>query len=69
MKEKAVVQVGFTAARDLGTGEFLPSIPLYVDASDMTAESANGLCDAIGKILAEKMKQYMDGCRAAGVSA
>lgn len=68
MKDQSFIQVGFTATRDPGTGEFLPSMPLYIKATDQANEAAQGLTEDIGKILAGKMKQYIDGCRAAGVA-
>lgn len=68
MKDQSFIQVGFTATRDPWTGEFLPSMPLYIKATDQANEAAQGLTEDIGKILAGKMKQYIDGCRAAGVA-
>ena len=68
MKDQSFIQVGFTATRDPGTDEFLPSMPLYIKATDQANEAAQGLTEDIGKILAGKMKQYIDGCRAAGVA-
>lgn len=67
------VKVGVTAMRG-ADGKFLPAVDLYtkVDESeilpgtDMTKTTA-AACDEIAMMFAEKMKQYIDGCEAAGV--
>ena len=35
------VQVGFTATRDPGTGEFLPAVPLFIEKT-ASAEQGQG---------------------------
>lgn len=65
------IQVGVTALRDPATGELLPAVPLYIRAEDAGAarlpaseeEAAGNWADA----LADMMKTYVNGCRAAGV--
>lgn len=64
------VQIGVTALRDPKTGDFLPSVPLYIRAQDRKKVSVplfSGDETELAKMLAGKMKQYVDGCRAAGV--
>ena len=65
------IQVGVTALRDPVTGEPAPAVPLYVRAEDARAvrlpaseEEAAGNWAAA---LADMMKSYVNGCRAAGV--
>lgn len=60
-------EIGKTALRDPGTGEFLPSVPMYVlvspeevkEDSGMTGEEEELLCD-ISKVFADKMRQYIE---------
>lgn len=61
------IQVGVTALRDPLTGGYLPSVPLYIEATDQAVVAENGLLDNIGGVLAQKFKEYMDGCKKAGV--
>ena len=54
------IQIGTTALRDPGTGEFLPSVPLYVKVSDSAKVDAvviNG--DELARTLADKFGQYV----------
>lgn len=54
------IQIGITALRDPATGGFLPAVPLYIEATpDATAAESAMIAD-IGKVFAEKMKQYID---------
>lgn len=62
------IQVGVTAMRDPATGEFLPAVPLYIKAEDGAEEAEEKLISNIGKLLALRMKAYMDGCKKAGVA-
>ena len=62
------VQVGVTACRDPKTGGFLPAVPIYVERSDLQ----NGPVDVpdlsdIGKLLAGKMRDYIDACKEEGL--
>ncbi len=67
-KQEKYIQVGVTALRDPATGDFLPAVPLYIKAEDGAEESAAGLTQDIGKLLAERMRRYMEECKAAGVA-
>lgn len=62
------IQVGVTALRDPLTGEFLPSVPLYVECTDLEAGPVPkvDLFD-IGMVLAGKMREYLNGCKKEGV--
>ena len=62
-KQERFIQVGVTALRD-----FLPAVPLYIKAEDGAEESASGLTQDIGKLLAERMRRYKEACEAAGVA-
>ena len=65
------VQVGSFALRS-PNGEFLPSVPLYIQAKDAGEVSERtGLTVAeeialtnVGKVFADKFKQYTDGVKA-----
>lgn len=59
-QEKQYIQIGVTAAREPGTGRFLPAVPLYIEATDAAEASAEGLIEDIGHLLALRMKQYID---------
>lgn len=67
-KQERFIQVGVTSLRDPATGEFLPAVPLFIKAEDGAAESAEGLAQDIGKLLAERMRRYKEACDAAGVA-
>lgn len=63
MPSSSYLQIGVTALRDPKTGEFLPSVPLYVKAESKeaveTAEKA--FAGDIAGVLADKMRKYMEG--------
>jgi len=61
------IQVGFTALRDPATGNFLPAVPLYIKAENGAEEAEAKLISDIGNLLAQRIKAYKDGCKAAGV--
>lgn len=65
------IQVGVTAIRDPVTGEPQHSVPLYIRAEDaLRASLASTEEEAAGNhaaALADLMKHYVNGCRAAGV--
>lgn len=56
----AYIQVGFTALRDPATGAFLPSVPLYIEATEGAQKAEAALTDDIAKLFAQRMKQYVD---------
>ncbi len=45
------IQIGVTAARDPMTGDFLPAVPLYIEATDAAQKSADGLIEDIQSLL------------------
>ncbi|MBR3741105.1 MAG: hypothetical protein IKQ80_07540 [Clostridia bacterium] len=65
--EERYIQIGVTALRDPATGEFLPAVPLYIKAEAGAEEAEQKVIDGIGNLLARRIKQYMDGCKEAGV--
>lgn len=67
-KQEKYIQVGVTAMREPGTGEFLPAVPLFIRAEDGAEEAEEKLINDIGKILAERMRRYEAACRAANIS-
>lgn len=62
------IQIGMTALREPGTGEFLPEVPLYVRADDLAEETEEQLISDFAKLMALKMRSYQEGCRKAGVA-
>ena len=66
LNQERFIQVGVTALRDPLTGGYLPSVPLYIEATDQAVVAENGLLDDIGGVLARKYKEYLDGCKKAG---
>ena len=66
MSEK-YIQVGVTALRDPATGGFLPAVPLYIKAEGNAPEAEEKLIEDLGKLFAQRIKAYKDGCKAAGV--
>ncbi len=67
MATERYIQVGVTAMRDRATGEFLPAVPLYIKAEEGAEKAEEQVIQNIGKLLALRMKQYMDGRKAAGI--
>lgn len=53
------IEVGFTAARDPATKEFLPAVPLYIEKTEESAQSEAALVQDLGKLLAHRMRQYI----------
>lgn len=57
MANDGYIQIGVTAMRDRATGEFLPSVPIFIRAEDSAAVGCGDpICD-IGKVLAEKIRR------------
>lgn len=65
--KETYIQVGVTALRDPTTGGFLPAVPLYIKAKGSAEEAEEQLIHDIGKLLAHRMKEYIDGCKEAGI--
>lgn len=62
------IQVGVTAARDPMTGDFLPAVPLFIEATDAAQKSADSLIEDIQSLFAARFAVYMDATEAAGVA-
>lgn len=65
-KNGEFIQIGVTALREPETGEFLPEVPLYVQADEATEEEEERLISDFTKLMALKWKRYQDGSRKAG---
>lgn len=61
------VCVGYTALRSPATGEFMPAVPMYIKEENAADAGGLELMDDIGQVLAGKIKQYIEGCKKAGV--
>lgn len=61
------IQIGFTALRDPKTGGFLPAVPLYIKDEGNAAQAQQELIDDVGRLFAQRMRIYMEKCKAAGV--
>lgn len=68
-RTKEYIQIGVTALRDPETGDFLPSVPLYIKATPEAKASEEKLHFDIAKILAEKMGEYKKGLHREGITA
>ena len=68
MKDKRYIQVGVTALRDPATGDYLPAVPLYVKSSEASKVGTLRLSEAMKFIFADKIRQYTNGCKEAGIS-
>ena len=66
-KQEKFIQIGAAALRDPATGDYGPSFPLYMKATDEVIASRQKVIDSIGRIFAEKFKEYQTGCEAEGV--
>lgn len=60
MQEQKLIQIGITAARDLVTGAFLPTVPIYRVATPEIEQAETAAFEDIGRLFAQKMKQYID---------
>lgn len=65
------IQVGVTAIRDPKTGEILHSVPMYARAKDLGVsdekDAVDPMASGISATLADMFKQYVNGCREAGL--
>lgn len=68
-KNEQFIQVGFTALREPGTGNFLPAVPLYIKAEDGAEEAEQQLIADLGKLFAQRMRRYKEACKAAGIDS
>lgn len=60
MRKERYIQVGVTALRDPVTREFINPVPLYIKATPEAEESAERLIKDIGRLFAEKFKEYKE---------
>ena len=58
--EEKYIQVGVTAGRD-PSGNFLPAVPVFIPLTPEVEASAERAVADVGKLFAQKMKQYIDG--------
>lgn len=68
-KKIEVIEVGSFALRDQATGEFLPSVPLYIEANERAKESEAALHREIAHTMAGKFGEYIKGCELIGDKA
>ena len=61
------IQVGVTALRDPATGDFLPSVPLYIRAEDAEKPIVPKTDGGLMKELSAKMKEYHLGLMREGL--
>ena len=54
MMEENYIQIGVTALRDPGTGDYLPAVPLFIRADDSAAAGEEKLIRDIGALLADR---------------
>lgn len=50
------IQIGVTALRDPATGEFLPSVPLFIQAREDEPEQAEELAEKLGPLFADMIR-------------
>lgn len=68
MDQERYIQVGVTALRDPATGEFLPSVALYIKEDDSARAAEDKLTVDLGKVFAGRMRQYQKECTKAGLA-
>ena len=61
------IQIGVTALRSPDTGEYLPAVPLYIEATGSARAGEETLIKDVGKLLADRMRRYVDANKAAGL--
>ncbi len=66
--EQEYIQVGIAATRN-ADGSFNEPFPLFMRATDSAKAAEQKMFDDIGPVFAEMMRQYVTGCRAAGLQA
>ena len=54
------IQIGITALRDPASGDYLPAVPLYIEATEEATESEAAMIEDISHVFAGRMKQYID---------
>ena len=60
------IQIGTTALRDPGTGDFLPAVPLYIKAEDKEKCQAVVMDgEALARVFMEKFRAYQKDNRKA----
>jgi len=64
-EEDGYIQVGVTAMRD-ENGDFLPAVPLFIRADDSAIAGEEQLIKDLAKLVAHRMKAYIDECRRSG---
>ena len=62
------IQIGVTALRDPKTGEYLPAVPMYIEADAESKAGEAALIQDIGRLLADRMRKYKTQCAAEGLS-
>lgn len=62
MAEEKYIQIGVIAARD-PSGNFLPAVPIYVEATPELEQAEEHQIMEIGAVFAAKMKQYIEATR------
>lgn len=62
MEGEKYIQIGIIAARD-PSGNFLPAVPIYAEATpELEAREERQIME-IGSVFAAKMKQYIEATR------
>ena len=59
------IQVGTMALRDPVTGDFLPSVPLYIQRTPEADAAEDSMLEDAARSLAACFKKYVDGQKAA----
>ena len=67
-KEATYIQVGVTSVRDPVTGNLIQSTPLYIKSVSGAEELKEDLADEIGLVFAHQIRDYILGCREAGIN-
>ena len=64
------IQIGVTAARDPLTGDYLPSVPLYIEQTDAVQKGAESVVEDFMNLfnIVQKFGQYKAQTEAQGVA-